>query len=139
MQMDSYRDKVAAMTDAQRSAAIQNGFATVNDLPDSQRGDVLLGICAAGAMYSTDISNMSGMAAAFNDLYTFIQNAADVDERESLEAGMKGFFLVNNLASTPRDSIFTGFYASAYVGHIDVDVAAQAQVPVQAGRADPVW
>lgn len=139
MQMDFYRDKVASMSDSQRSAAIQSGFTAVNDLADAQRSDVLLGICAAAAMYSTNIANMGSMSSSFNDLSSFIQTASALDDSERFEAGMKGFFLVNNFPTSQRDTIFTGFYASAYVGHIDVDLAAQAQVPVQAGRADPVW
>ena len=138
MEMNHYRDLVERMGPTERENSARNSFSLINGLPE--RNDIILGLCAGAKLYSTDIRDFAYISEYFSDLGTFIGMADNLDKSERFEAGIKTFFIVNNLSSTNRDIIFTGFYASAMINNISIDHIADQVVPeINVGRAKSIW
>lgn len=137
--MNYYNDLVGQMTDQQKATAANDSFTFINGMLSTQRNDVLLGLCSSANLYEFDITKLSEINI-IADLSNFIQEAQNLDKDEQFEKGLKAFFTLNYLSVTDRDTVFTGFYASANLSGIDLDaVAAPNKGPILAGKAEPVW
>jgi hypothetical protein len=137
--MSYYNNLVAQMTQQQKETAAVDSFTFINGMSTPQRNDVLLGLCASANLYEFDITTLSQINI-IADLDTFVQEAETLDSSEKFEKGLKAFFTLNYLNVSNRDTVFTGFYASANLTGVDLDIAAAPNKgPIYAGKADPVW
>lgn len=136
--MDEYKSIVEKMNETEKAEAARNSFNIINN--SKQRSDIILGLCSGTSLYEINIKEFALINESFNDLNSFIEQSNNLDKSEKFEAGIKSFFIVNNLPSSSKEQIFTGYYASAMINDISIDQVAGKVVPgVAVERIESIW
>ena len=93
--MDEYKSIVEKMNETEKAEAARNSFNIINN--SKQRSDIILGLCSGTSLYEINIKEFALINESFNDLNSFIEQSNNLDKSEKFEAGIKSFFIVNNL------------------------------------------
>ena len=137
--MNYFEEQVQSMTSSQKINAAKAGFQRMNDMPNPQRRDIILGMCAASNLYSLDISEMPEIGN-ITDLEQFLTEANNLDKSEKFEAGLKSFFTINYSPTAIRNEMFLGVYASADIAHVDIGIIKEGPVDdIVVGPIATVW
>lgn len=137
--MNYFEEQVAAMTEAQKETAAAAGFSRMDSMPNPERRDIILGMCAASNLYSLNISEMPQIDK-IPDLSSFLSEASSLDKSEKFEAGLKSFFTINYSPTSARNEMFLGVYASASIAHVDIVIIQEGPVDdIVVGPIASVW